>query len=129
MSKKTYGVNGYIEWVANISVGAARLQVPFTGGATTKYGIVPAEYVTSDPVIQSIIENSVHYRSKRIFRIKEEPDASPARDKAPETVKVGCLADAAGVLRDRFRVPTVKITSAEVARRIGMEHNIRFTGI
>ncbi len=129
MSKKTYGVNGYIEWVANISVGAARLQVPFTGGATTKYGIVPAEYATSDPVIQSIIENSCHYRSKRIFRLKEEPDTAAVRGKAPETVNVGCLADAAGVLRDRFKVPTVKITSAEAAHRIGLEHNIRFTGI
>lgn len=126
MNKKTYGVNGYIEWVANIIVGGAAVKVPFTGGAITKYGIVPAEYTTSDPVIQKIIENSSHFRSRRIFLLKGEKE--PEQEKKPETVKVTCLADATDILREKG-VSTARITSREDAGRIGRENNIKFEGL
>lgn len=134
MKKKTYGVSGYIEWIAGINIGSATLQVPFTGGAITKYGVVPAEYTTSDPVIQHLIENSGQYgKDKRIvlLRVEDIPDTkkaaiSPGR---METIQVSALIDAAQILHDRFGIPTARITSKEEAKRIGADHKIIFEGI
>ena len=135
MKKKTYGVSGYIEWIAGINTGSATVQVPFTGGAITKYGVVPAEYTTRDPVIQHLIENSELYYNKRIFLIREEAVSegkSQDTGKRPDTtvtIKVSNLTDAAEVLRDRCGVPTAKITSAEEAMRIARDNKIIFIGI
>lgn len=132
MSKKTYTATGYIEWVANINVGSASFQVPFTGGAVTKYGTVPAEYTTSDPVIQKIIEESCHFKNKRIVLYKEEkdPEKTEAQQvKGPVPMTMNCMADAMQLLHENFGIPTAKIQSREDIKRIGLQHNIKFIGL
>lgn len=135
MKKKTYGVSGYIEWVAGIKAGSVTLQVPFTGGAITKYGIVPAEYTTSDPVIQHLIENSRQYHDKLIRLIREETISDDTKAGAGkktdtfETIHVARLTDAVQILHDRYGVPSAKALSPEAAKSIGLDHKIKFVGI
>lgn len=66
MEKITYGAPRLVDWVAQIKVGAASVRVHFTGGALTSYGVTPAEYTTSNPFIQKVIENSSYFKEGRI---------------------------------------------------------------
>lgn len=72
-TRKTYGVNGLMEWQANIKAGKTTFKIPFTGGAMTAWGVTPAEYTTDNPIIQHAIEASSFFTSGRIvvLRTKE----------------------------------------------------------
>jgi len=76
--KKTYGVEGLIDWQANIKAGKATLVITFTGGGLTSYGVTPAQYTTENALYQRIIENSKEFASGRIKLIRstkiEEPE-------------------------------------------------------
>ncbi|MCC8119727.1 MAG: hypothetical protein LIP09_13410 [Bacteroidales bacterium] len=67
--RKTYIVNGLVEWTAAIQAGRATISVPFTGGAFTKYGHTPARFTTADAAMQRIIESSDHFKKGRIKAI------------------------------------------------------------
>lgn len=77
MEKITYGASRLVDWVAQIKAGAATVKVHFTGGALTSYGVTPAEYTTSNPFIQKVIENSSYFKEGRIILLRrtqvEEP--------------------------------------------------------
>lgn len=94
MEKITYGAPRLVDWVAQIKVGAASVRVHFTGGALTSYGVTPAEFTTSNPFIQKVIENSSYFKEGRIIvqrraTIEEpkkpapKPKAQPAPQPAP----------------------------------------------
>lgn len=70
MKQITYATTRLVDWVACIKVGAATVKVHFTGGALTKYGVTPAEYTTSDPFIQRVIEQSQYFKEGRITKIR-----------------------------------------------------------
>lgn len=63
---KTYAIYGLMEYLARIPVGGTTVDVHFTGGQLSGFGIRPATYSTDDPVMQRLIERSRDYRSKRI---------------------------------------------------------------
>lgn len=69
--RKTYGVSGYMEWVALIECGKATVKVHFSGGCLTGYGVTPAEFTTQNPMTQAIIENSKEFKSGKIFLLRE----------------------------------------------------------
>ena len=69
--RKTYGVSGYMEWVALIECGKATVKVHFSGGSLTGYGVTPAEFTTQNPMTQAIIENSKDFKSGKIFLLRE----------------------------------------------------------
>lgn len=72
MSKrKTYGVMGMMEWVAVIKCGLAEVKVHFSGGSLSGYGVVPAQYTTEDPFIQTVIERSKYFESGKITLLRE----------------------------------------------------------
>lgn len=154
MSKKvTYGVYGLIDWTARIPIGKARLSVQFQGGALTKYGTTPAEFTTSDPFTQRVIEDSDYYRSKKIVTLRsqgtheqpkpsrrlqqptlplqQEPDSSEKEakvgGKAAETMTMP-LEDAIDYLHNRFGVNTAAMRTPaqakETARQYGITLNI-----
>ena len=94
MEKITYGAPRLVDWVAQIKVGAASVRVHFIGGALTSYGVTPAEFTTSDPFIQKVIENSSYFKEGRIIlqrrtTVEEpkkpapKPKAQPAPQPAP----------------------------------------------
>lgn len=69
--RKTYGVSGYMEWIALIECGKATVKVHFSGGSLTGYGVTPAEFTTQNPMTQAIIENSKEFKSGKIFLLRE----------------------------------------------------------
>lgn len=86
MEKITYGAPRLVDWVAQIKAGAATVRVHFTGGALTSYGVTPAEYTTSNPFIQKVIENSNYFKEGRIKvmrRAKIEGPKKPAPKAKP----------------------------------------------
>jgi len=64
-----FGVYGLTEWETLIPAGRAKLRVRFTGGSLSGYGVVPATFVTRNPHIKLLIENSPQYKSGRIKRL------------------------------------------------------------
>lgn len=102
MEKITYGAPRLVDWVAQIKAGAATVRVHFTGGALTSYGVTPAEFTTSNPFIQKVIEQSSYFKEGRItllrrikiadtekstkfIKAKPQPKPAPApTPKAPE---------------------------------------------
>ena len=72
-AKKTYGVNGLLEYQAGLPVGSTYITLTFTGGQLTSYGIRPATYTTANPTLQRIIEDSELFRRGRITLISTEP--------------------------------------------------------
>lgn len=68
MKKKriTYGVYGMMEYRAIIKIGRATLKVMFTDGSITAMGQNPAQYTTSDFIVQHAIENSSDFKKGRI---------------------------------------------------------------
>ena len=63
---KTYAIYGLMEYLARIPVGGTCVEVHFTGGQLSGFGIRPATYSTDDPVLQRLIERSQHFRTRRI---------------------------------------------------------------
>lgn len=63
---KTYGVYGLMEWSALVGNDNVRMRIDFSGGSVSGYGVIPACYATDDPVVQTLIESSAHFRSGRI---------------------------------------------------------------
>lgn len=79
---------GLMEWKIAIKCGNASLQVHFTGGNQTAYGVNPAKYTTENPAIQAIIENCGYFRQGRIVLLRDEegsgkyiiPGETPVQD-------------------------------------------------
>lgn len=78
-TEKTYGVAGMMEWDALLPCGKGNLRVRFEGGAMTGFGFAPAEYRTSNPAAQHIIEHSPHFQEGKIILLREtRPGSSPS---------------------------------------------------
>lgn len=66
MKLKKYGAIGVMEWQLNLPVGKATVHVEFKGGFENKYGIHPAMFMTTDPIVQTVIERSYYFASGKI---------------------------------------------------------------
>lgn len=55
-----------MEWQLNLPVGKATVHVEFKGGFENKYGIHPATFMTTDPIVQTVIECSYYFASGKI---------------------------------------------------------------
>lgn len=97
MEKITYGAPRLVDWVAQIKAGAATVRVHFTGGALTTYGVTPAEFTTSNPFVQKVIEGSPYFKEGRIMILRrteiEEP-VKPAPRQDRETPLTSASASA-----------------------------------
>lgn len=71
--KKVYGMVGLMECVTQIKVGKARIELHFTGGFPTAYGVSAARYTTDNPVVQKAIENSAEFKRGKIVLLKKYP--------------------------------------------------------
>lgn len=140
MATKTYGIISHVSWQVAIPVGKARLVVEFTGGAQTPYGVIPAEYTTSNKIHQTIIENSEFYKNGRISLLREIGDTdSNNKDNAKAiadeelksddkvlNVEVSCLTDAQNYLKDNFGISNSKARNKELALKYGAENGVEF---
>lgn len=150
MKKITYGAEGLMDWQAEIPLGKAKLNVAFTGGTMTKYGVTPAEYTTSCEFIQKAIENSTYFKTGRIKVIRsidldtpteatpeesEQPKATPKvniilpevkTDVKAKVIDVTCLPEAQEYLRDNFGIATSLVTSKAKAQDYAKQYGLQF---
>ena len=91
MKLKKYGAIGVMEWQLNLPVGKATVHVEFKGGFENKYGIHPATFMTTDPIVQTVIERSYYFASGKIKLLdKKDLGLSPmeiAKKKAEVAAK------------------------------------------
>ncbi len=130
MSRKvTYAAFGYIDWVARIPLGKARMTVRFTGGTLSKYGSTPAEFTTSDSFTQEAIENSEYFRKGKIKILRScgcHEIRHPTAKSQPEQEEVSLtIDDAIFMLGSRFSIPSARIRTPEAAIAIAAQHGIR----
>lgn len=86
---KTYGIYGLLEWHGSVKCGSITMNLSFTNGSTTAYGVSPATYITKDEATQFIIENSDKFKSGKIKLIsKREFVGAPEKKDEPVVSKV-----------------------------------------
>ena len=66
MKLKKYGAIGVMEWQLTLPAGKATVHAEFKGGFENKYGIHPATFMTTDPIVQTVIERSYYFASGKI---------------------------------------------------------------
>ncbi|MDE5806666.1 MAG: hypothetical protein K2H76_01000 [Muribaculaceae bacterium] len=72
--RATYGVSGMMEWVALIPTGRNIVRVRFSGGSLTGYGVAPATFRTTNPVVMDVIEKSSYFKRGKIRLLKKEDE-------------------------------------------------------
>lgn len=69
MKVKTYGVPGLTEWHGKLRAGSVEVAVSFKGGTSSPSGAQPAYFMTKDPIVQFVIENSKEYKSGFVITV------------------------------------------------------------
>ncbi len=94
MERITYTAPNLMDWVAQLKAGAATVKVHFSGGAITSFGVTPAEYTTTNPFIQKVIEQSQYFKEGRIqigrrvqLPSSAKPKAKPQTQQAPAQIQ------------------------------------------
>lgn len=83
--RKTYGINGLLEWHGFVVSHGVKMRVAFTNGSVTAYGVAPATFTTEDPLTQHIIENSEQFTSGKI-RLVRKVELGPSAEVTENTV-------------------------------------------
>lgn len=87
-----------MEWIALIPTGHNIVRVRFSGGSLSGYGVTPATFTTSNPVVMKMIENSAYFKNRKIRLIKKDDEiaecesegCSPSAD--PSAGQIGMVA-------------------------------------
>lgn len=127
MLQKKYGVEGLVDWKAQISAGRAKVIVHFTGGALTRFGVTPAEFTTKDAFIQRVIENSSYFKSGRIriLSITEVPDdAATILHKKRAAEKQALIEKAEAAKLEEANKAEVKTQKEEATPEAGTTTNV-----
>ena len=72
MKVKTYGVPDLTEWHGKVKAGSLEVSVSFTGGTASPSGAQPAYFMTKDPIVQFVIENSKEYKNGFIILVMSQ---------------------------------------------------------
>lgn len=130
---KTYGAPGYMEWHAVIPVGKAQMRVVFKGGVPSGYGDTPAEFTTSDPNTQALIEGSKYFADGKVVVLREiggEPEHQEEQPKAEkQQVKVTDLDDAKNWLMANRGLTARALRSRANILDAAAANNIEFIGL
>lgn len=121
--RKTYGVEGLIDWQTEIKAGKAKMVVNFSGGGLTSFGVTPATYTTENILYQHIIENSTQFKSGKIKLLRSTaldetapisaPTETPTR-KLQDIDSVANCADARMWLRENKNISLGAKSKAEI---------------
>lgn len=130
---KIYGVKGLMEWQCVIASGGVKFHFSFTEGTITGYGVTPAKYRTSNPILQDVIENSDYFKSGKIFLVKTISLENEAKNVVSQDdfkrVEVSCLEDAKDYLAENYNVSRLKLKSKQSIVAQAAEYKIEFVGI
>ncbi len=142
--KKKYGIYGKVEMSVLIPVNKAKLRINFQDGIINAQGVVPASFTTSDPVVQTAIENHEMYLKGRIKLVKKykigevetETSSQPSKSEspAPETPQDGSTVyedvknaqTAKEILIREFNVPIVELQDKESIKSKAKELGVSF---
>ena len=141
--KKRYAIYGKVEMSVLIPVNNAKLRVNFANGVITPAGITPATFSTSDPVVQTAIENNSLYlkgmiKLEKSFKIGEVEvnNEKPVSDedkneKEPESsVKsypdVKNVQSAREILISEYSIPIAELQDKERIKMKSEELGIEF---
>lgn len=86
--KKTYVLKGMIEAHKVFDAGGARIRIHFTGGSLGSWGLSPARFTTSNPVLQKIIESSRLYKEKVVQEITETAEMPVMKESRRNDINV-----------------------------------------
>jgi hypothetical protein len=158
-ARKTYGINGLLEWHGYVECSGVRMKVDFTNGSVTAFGVAPATFTTNDPLTQHIIEHSEQFKKGRIRCVMsvalpddepkkaakavenkpevkqevkaEEPAAEVKEDEKPEVkkVEVACADDAKAYLVENFGIAARNLRSLKAINDSAAANGIEFVGI
>lgn len=140
--KKTYGVEGLVDWTAELRAGKAKLIINFTGGGMTSFGITPAEFTTDNPIHQAIIENSREFKRGKIKLLRGVKMQMPMKNvvKDFDTIKkdlpsqrntidtVSNFADAAKWMKQNLDINVYGKKKEEILR-IAAENGVDFPNL
>lgn len=141
--KKRYAIYGKVEMSVLIPLNNAKLRVNFANGVITPSGITPATFSTSDPIVQTAIENHRLYikgmiKLQKSFKIGEVEvnDEKPVSDedkneKEPESsVKsypdVKNVQSAREILISEYSIPIAELQDKERIKMKAEELGIEF---
>lgn len=141
--KKRYAIYGKVEMSVLIPLNNAKLRVNFANGVITPAGITPATFSTSDPIVQTAIENHRLYikgmiKLEKSFKIGEVEvnDEKPVSDedkneKEPESsVKsypdVKNVQSAREILISEYSIPIAELQDKERIKMKSEELGIEF---
>lgn len=141
--KKKYAIYGKVEMSVLIPLNNAKLRVNFANGVITPSGITPATFSTSDPIVQTAIENHRLYikgmiKLEKSFKIGEVEvnDEKPVSDedkneKEPESsVKsypdVKNVQSAREILISEYSIPIAELQDKERIKMKAEELGIEF---
>jgi hypothetical protein len=144
MSFKKYEIKNYSEYIINVSVGKRTFSIPFTGGALTNQGSIPASYSTNNEIIQYAIEHSRYFAIGIVYLAQEikTEEVKPIRQNLQQTpqpatkkssgeekeikkVKVSDLQEAKNYLVENYNVSSLSLRGEksimEQAKIFGVE--------
>lgn len=105
---KTYGINGLLEWHGQITSGGIKMNISFTNGSVTAYGVAPATFTTKNEFTQCVIEGSDEFKGGRIRLVSQTAleDDSVATEAngngAAKSIKVADKAEAVEWLKENY---------------------------
>lgn len=91
MKVKTYGISGLTEWHGDVEAGGLKVTVSFIGGTASPSGAQPAYYMTKDPIVQFVIENSEEFKSGVIeLHMSQDVGGDHPREAKPKQTTSTC---------------------------------------
>lgn len=92
----TYEIREQIERSCFFKIGKALLRVEFTGGSINSAGMIPASFVTDNPLYQKVIEESELFRNGEITigyseSFSEEEASDKLSDRKDDEKKVSII--------------------------------------
>lgn len=133
--KKRYAIHGKVEMSVLIPINNAKLRVNFTNGVINSNGITPATFSTSDPVVQTAIENNKLYQKGLIkldkkWKIGEiEPlqnEVQENKDSYTVYTDVKSVQSAREVLIRDYKIPLSELQDKERIKNKAEELKVKF---
>lgn len=143
--KKRYSIYGKVEMSVLIPLNNAKLRVNFANGVITPSGITPATFSTSDPIVQTAIENHRLYikgmiKLEKSFKIGEVEvnDEKPVSDEDKNEKEAGSqssvksypdvknVQSAREILISEYSIPIAELQDKERIKMKAEELGIEF---
>lgn len=116
---KKYEIKNYSEYVIDVSVGKRNFSIPFTGGALTNQGSIPASYSTNNGIIQYAIEHSRYFALGIVYIAQEIKTDEEIKPTSQPTVQPAIGKKSSG---EESSIKKVKVSDLQEAKNYLMEN-------